>query len=289
MPGKQVVIPATIDKAGERLVALDSLATATGWERAAIVYAFTYDGVTKEGKARKKAAEDCSTAIFTVTEFIGQRFVGLVSAHTVKHYRKNWQLAIDAGKATEILPGDKIKLPDMPWPIEDTNVGSRVSADPQKAIQQVVAQHGTKSTAEALAEAAPQVVVRAVEESRPVQEELDRRRSVRDEAHRQSVEDQIRPLRGVADELKAEYQKTATGTDEPAAQDVIHVNEALLEAKVTWVLEGAKKSADLVSALSNLEAAAHAWRLAVTGESKVMLTDDDLAWAEELGIDMGAQ
>ena len=41
---KRIKIPDSIEGAENRLAALDGIATATGWERAAIVFAFTYEG-----------------------------------------------------------------------------------------------------------------------------------------------------------------------------------------------------------------------------------------------------
>ena len=283
MSRKRVVIPTTIDKAGERLVALDSLATATGWERAAIVYAFTKD--TSQGKR----SDLVSSEQVTTRQFAALKIKGLASHNTVDFYRECWKDAIAKGEVTEVKPGERVELPDKEWPPQERNQGSRVSADPQKAIQQVIAQHGTKATATAVAAAAPDVVVEAVEQSEPVKKELTRRSAARSEQHRQSIEAQAKPLQDVADEIKAEYEKTVTGTDVPSAQTIVHINEMVIEAKLSWAIDGGEKSADLVSALNNLAATVDGWLKAVTGASDVMLTDDDLAWAEELGIDIGAQ
>jgi hypothetical protein len=119
---KTVAIPATIEDAVGALNGIDALLTAKGWERAAIVYAFTYDGRDSvEVKNR-----------LSVGEFLKLKIAGLSSSRTVALYRSAWAEHGDPN----IKPGDTVTLPteDFP-PRDDTNFGSRVS--PEKAAATV--------------------------------------------------------------------------------------------------------------------------------------------------------
>lgn len=141
---KTIRIPKTPEEVKDTLEGLDALLTAKEWERAAIVFALTYEGNTREGKARKRQAEDCSSAIFTVTQFLDLKISGLISAHTVKIYRDAWQAAIDAGQASaDIFAGQRVTLPEMGWPATRTGTdGYSTPEGAQKTIDRIVAKHG---------------------------------------------------------------------------------------------------------------------------------------------------
>lgn len=115
-------IPATFEDARAQLARLDSIATATGWERSAIVYAYTHDG-----RGRSKNVE---TTSLDATQFAKLGITGLTEVHTVTHYRHAWQFAVDAGKAVPVGPGDDVEVPDLEWPPNPT-VGRAVK-DPAR-------------------------------------------------------------------------------------------------------------------------------------------------------------
>lgn len=107
-----IVIPATIDAAKESLAGLDGLITAKEWERAAIVYAFTRDGIPGEGGPGR---QDGTSTILLPSEFAALGVAGLRSDKTVRRHRKAWQDAIDAGEAEDVFPGNKVTLPNLAW------------------------------------------------------------------------------------------------------------------------------------------------------------------------------
>ena len=148
---KKIKIPASIGAAEDRLAALDGIATATGWERAAIVYAFTY-----EGKPGPQISPDPVRS--TIIGFVRLGIVGLKNQDSVRHCREVWKAAIASGHAEDIQPGDLVVLPTLPWPPEDGNKGSRVSADPAIAVKQLIAKHGEDVVASEMAETAPKAV-----------------------------------------------------------------------------------------------------------------------------------
>jgi hypothetical protein len=108
---EQITIPRSIEAAQEELGAIAELLTAKEWKRAAIVYAFTTDGLVANQYARST-----STTGMSPREFAGLGIAGLKSDTTVRDYRRAWQTAIDDGQAVAIKPGDKVILPSRGWP-----------------------------------------------------------------------------------------------------------------------------------------------------------------------------
>ncbi len=113
-------LPKTIDQAVERLTGIESLLTATDWERAAIVFVFTD---ISNSRAHLHASSSMS-----VTEFARLGIAGLKSKDTVRRYHEAWVKYGD----TSIQPGDQVELPTDTFPESpDSNYGKRVS--PAKA------------------------------------------------------------------------------------------------------------------------------------------------------------
>lgn len=103
-----IQIPASVEDAVLGLKGLGELVTASEWERAAIVWAFTY-----EGKNQNRACTDlCKRSL---SDFAKLGIAGLESRNTVAKYRKAWALAIEHGHAADIKPGDEASLPDVEW------------------------------------------------------------------------------------------------------------------------------------------------------------------------------
>jgi hypothetical protein len=148
--GSSVRLPRTINSATKRLTDLDSLATATGWERAAIVYAFTYEGTGGPRTVRVSGQ-------LTIRQFAEQKIKGLSNKDTVSWYRKVWK---EHGE--DVKPGQAITLPTEEFPQQSDNQGSRVSADPVKAVKQVIDKHGADVVAKHTASSAPGAVARQV-------------------------------------------------------------------------------------------------------------------------------
>jgi hypothetical protein len=102
----QVTIPASIKDARASLNGLDKLLTAKGWERAAIVYAFT--GADKPGPK----GDRMDTQTISVREFAALGIAGLTDKNTVAEYRRAW----GEHGTPDIRPGDTVTLPIDPWP-----------------------------------------------------------------------------------------------------------------------------------------------------------------------------
>jgi hypothetical protein len=107
--GEVVQLPRTIGSAERSLEGIDQLLTAKGWERSAIVYAFTY-----EGKPGPQIAREVVRS--TIREFAGKRIGGLRTQDAVRHYRDAWKRAIEEYGAADVRPGQKVTLPDQPFP-----------------------------------------------------------------------------------------------------------------------------------------------------------------------------
>lgn len=99
-------IPEDIEDAVLNLKGLGELITASEWQRAALVWAFTY-----EAKNQNDAGKDLSQRT-SVNEFAR---TGVMSRPTVTKYRRAWRLAIENGFATDVKPGDLIDLPEVEW------------------------------------------------------------------------------------------------------------------------------------------------------------------------------
>jgi hypothetical protein len=93
----KVDIPATIGQAKRRLASLEGIATATEWERAAIVAAFVREGG--------------SQVTYSAHGFAALGIAGLRSRNTVRRYLRIW----DAERATRPEPGTTVSLPARSW------------------------------------------------------------------------------------------------------------------------------------------------------------------------------
>lgn len=143
----KITVPSTMKEAAAALGDLEELVTAKEWHRAAIVYAFTYDGGRGGDRSKPRAR-----GLLNMREFAGRGISGLRTEITVAHYRNSWKAAILAGKADDIQPGDRVTLPEMDWPKRaDATAGTERSAaaaskDPQVAARiaaNIASQHPT--------------------------------------------------------------------------------------------------------------------------------------------------
>ena len=263
---KRVLVPASIDDARGRLIALDGIATAAGWERAAIVFAFTRDG--------RGSPKNPGLGILC-QDFAKLGIQGLSSKNSVTLYRDNWKAAIEQGEATEVKPGDRITLPDIDWPATRTGTDGYNSAE------------GARKTMRKIAEKHPKVVVDVVEDDEEVQEELTKRAATRNARHKKTVDEESKGLKKVAKRAQDAYDQADTDQTDATAQTVVRLTRLVHEAEVTWALTGGIRDGSIISALSELQAAVDGWRQRATGTGEVTLTEEDQAWADELGIDLG--
>lgn len=109
---KTFTIPDTID-------GVAGLLNARGWERAALVYAYTKPGAGQgtrtDRTSPEKLGEVPTTFPCSMAEFARLEIVGLSDEATVKIYRDRWAEAMRKRKARAVKPGDTIEVPDLKW------------------------------------------------------------------------------------------------------------------------------------------------------------------------------
>lgn len=132
-----VRLPRTINTATKRLADLDSLATATGWERAAIVWAFT----EPQQGVRTDLREDARK--LTIEGFAALGVVGLRDHKQVGRYRGAWAYAVQHYGAEDVLPGQAITLPIEDFPPMRTGTDGYESAEgARKTLRKIIKKHG---------------------------------------------------------------------------------------------------------------------------------------------------
>jgi hypothetical protein len=160
-----VVIPTTIKKATEALNGIDSLLTAKGWERAAIVQAFT-----KPGTGGPRTAPD--SVQLSIRQFAELGINGLRKQDTIRAYRQAWE---DGGGDPDIKPGATVKLPTIGFPPSDNDeVRKRVRVEPGSSPEQIERAVETmtpaqrKTAIKKLIEVEPEIVADVVSDDRSV-------------------------------------------------------------------------------------------------------------------------
>lgn len=113
-------IPDTIDEAMSRLGGIERLLTARGWERAAIVYAFTHEpgpGGDRRSQGRNQRVKTHADSPLTCKQFADLGVQGLRGNQAVYEHRRAWQEAIDTGEAVAPQPGETVALPTSDFPV----------------------------------------------------------------------------------------------------------------------------------------------------------------------------
>lgn len=124
-----VKVPASVNEAKRRLTSLDSLITATGWERAAIVAALV-------------------PGHYSATEFAALRITGLRSTGAVTRCVEAWchPLEVDGVvvKPVQFAPalGSKVKLPSCPYPTEAAGTARSSGGRPRAPQSEIVDRAG---------------------------------------------------------------------------------------------------------------------------------------------------
>ena len=138
-----VTIPANIDEAGVALDGLGRLATATDWERSAIVYAFTY----LPGSGRF-AEVNVSNDVYTCGDFADLGFHGLRTESTVRFYHRCW---VEGGTNLDLKPGDEITLPTTGFPPKPMGThGYDSEAGLATTLKKAVEKHGSATVTKTL-------------------------------------------------------------------------------------------------------------------------------------------
>jgi hypothetical protein len=97
-----IQIPNTIKQAEKALTGLDRLSIATEWERAAIVWAFTYEGKPGQGGPGRSNAPH--SARCSIRQFAALKLPGLKSHSTIEGYRIAWKRAMTKAGAMDVGP-----------------------------------------------------------------------------------------------------------------------------------------------------------------------------------------
>jgi hypothetical protein len=148
-----VKIPRTVSSAERRLAELGELATATEWERAAIVAAFVDPGHGHGG--RTETADN--RGLESATTFAERGIVGLRHHETVAIYARAWLNITDVdgnviGSRDRPIPGRSITLPDEKWP--PTRQGTDGYSSPEGAartVSKIIEKHGSAPVRAAVA------------------------------------------------------------------------------------------------------------------------------------------
>jgi hypothetical protein len=187
MSQQKIHIPRSIEEATRELNGLGALLTAKNWARAAIVYAFTREGVNQH--------VGIPTGTLTISDFAKLGIVGLSQREDVGYYRAAWQTAIDDSQAQPVEPGQNVTLPDRAWP------PSPRARDAKDVIRSTVRNHPEK-IAEVLAEAEMAEPVAELLADQPGFQFgalLNEKRRTRDETVRESLSEPHREIDYSAD------------------------------------------------------------------------------------------
>jgi len=272
---KKITIPGSIEEAETALNGLEALLTAKEWQKAAIVAAFVKPGI------RKRQGQ-----FMTTSQFADLRISGLQSQNTIVMYVQRW---LDAHDGIHPEPGAQVALPDIEWPVSRTGTDGYDSEQGAiDTITKIAEKHPDALTKAAeRSDSVAEATADAVEQASPVRSKVVKRATKRNKEHKEKIKDKAKPLTDVADKAKDNYDEAETGHTDPSLQTIIRLIMSVHEAEVVWALAGGSRGGDLVSALSELQSAIDNWRQRVTGTGTVEITDNDRAWAEELGIDLG--
>jgi len=213
-----IEVPQDLAAAKSALNGIERLLTAKGWERAAIVYAFTTPSQGQRSDLGGKAPK------LSFEAFAKLGVKGLTDRHVVAEYRAIWQRAIDDGHAAKVKPGDIVTLPTTKFPGRQDAAGLRryVEQDPTavaramdrgKVDAETFAQEITPDVAAAivgrLAEDRPGVIAEAVAQSPGAQRAVARNKTARE-----GVEDEGILVRGsrTPEEIREAYEDEKRGS-----------------------------------------------------------------------------
>lgn len=126
MSPKKFKVPATFT-VPDTIEGVRGLMTATKWEKAAIVYAYTQP-MTKAEAGRKGGASNPKTGVASfpcsIAEFADLGITGLNSETTVAFYRDQWTDAMRKRKAKATKIGEAFEVPTIPFPSSEKRTGT---------------------------------------------------------------------------------------------------------------------------------------------------------------------
>jgi hypothetical protein len=148
-----IQLPRTIGSAQKILEGIEGLLTAKEWEKAAIVWAFTY-----ESSPGPKAAGEIGIDLYrsSISDFARKGISGLKTKVTIIAYRKAWKKAIDEYGAADVKPGQKVTLPTEDFPATRTGTnGYNTEEGATTTIEHIIEQHGSAVVVQAATKADP--------------------------------------------------------------------------------------------------------------------------------------
>jgi len=110
---------------------LGAIATASGWARAYLVYAFVR--VANHGGDRSKVRPDLAGGKMTPQQFAALGIHGLKGANTVREYWYDVDNAITDGVAEPVAPGSNVVLPEAPF--DDYHRSLIVRTEPEPEVK----------------------------------------------------------------------------------------------------------------------------------------------------------
>ena len=161
----KITIPRTIGAAERKLNSLGELATATEWERAAIVAAYVKP---RAGQGRRQPLSIPTEVGVSAKAFADLGIHGLTSHGTVLLYVNAWLNILDedgniVGQRQRPEPGKSVEIPTEPWPPTRTGTdGYESEQGMASTLEKLTAKHGADKVAGKLAEKAPEAVAQQV-------------------------------------------------------------------------------------------------------------------------------
>jgi hypothetical protein len=116
----EVRIPATAEELTRTLNAVIGMIAKGGWWTAAAVSAWT-EPWAGGGRPPKGITSD---AFLTISGFAALGIRGLSSINTVRKFRSAWARAVERGWADPVKPGDRVRLPDQGFNLDEAHVGA---------------------------------------------------------------------------------------------------------------------------------------------------------------------
>lgn len=116
----EVRIPATAEELTDTLNGVVGMIAKGGWWTAAAVYSWTMPWAGG-GRPPKGITSD---ALLTISGFAALGIRGLSSINTVRKFRSAWARAVERGWADPVKPGDRVRLPDQDFNLDEAHVGA---------------------------------------------------------------------------------------------------------------------------------------------------------------------
>lgn len=270
----EFTLPAAIEDARVELATLEQIAQATGWRRAAIVWAFVEPAEQGWPRSSKTRSHMGSSARMSARDFAALGIAGLRSHHTVSHYHGAWAAAIEAGEAEPVAPGDTVTLPDMPFPPNPT-VGRNLGHADREALTVQAAVDGVGPSKVLDVASNPKAIAAAIKASPAVAAEA--RRAIRDRDRIERMTDEAH-VAAAAGDVGRRLGK-ALGCDEATS----HLHQATAEVAAAGQereLHGLTNPEEWAEALDVLRRYVDALSGGTPG-----WTDQDRSFLASLGVD----